>query len=313
MRQYGMEPPPHVDLFVAEQPFPVSVYHHKVGGAVCWVLCVRRVIVLVDSRCRVRCWCACSSQHAPMSRRLVWYARCFIVPVSSQFSLILTCSMQVKAIVCHDMPQKPGKEGVTITNSEKKVFFSYFFFAWFFFVDENFCIVFVDDSNQDGWRSIARLWSQFSAVDVQERHAIAPGHAAVSTASESDRDERVGVVRAPGVERHTAADRHHAREPVGGGRGLVVWEHGVWRANGGVVAGTRQLVSNPLSPLHAPKSWAPSSSSGTHVSSAFVVVCSHFYLSPLPFSSLPQRCWKIWLICIVNSTTNYKLNVHNGK
>lgn len=29
MKQYGMEPPPHVDLFIVDEPFPISVYHHK--------------------------------------------------------------------------------------------------------------------------------------------------------------------------------------------------------------------------------------------------------------------------------------------
>jgi hypothetical protein len=29
IRQYAMEPPPFADLFIAEQPFPISVYHHK--------------------------------------------------------------------------------------------------------------------------------------------------------------------------------------------------------------------------------------------------------------------------------------------
>jgi hypothetical protein len=29
IRQYAMEPPPYADLFIAEQPFPISVYHHK--------------------------------------------------------------------------------------------------------------------------------------------------------------------------------------------------------------------------------------------------------------------------------------------
>mmetsp|Transcript_19515 Transcript_19515/g.33545 ORF Transcript_19515/g.33545 Transcript_19515/m.33545 type:complete len:693 (-) Transcript_19515:198-2276(-) len=79
MRQYGMEPPPHVDLFVAEQPFPVSVYHHK-------------------------------PLPGPLLVRLFKSARANVTSVGV-----------VKAIVCHDMPQKPGKEGVTITNSEKKM------------------------------------------------------------------------------------------------------------------------------------------------------------------------------------------------
>lgn len=29
IRQYAMEPPPFADLFIAEQPFPISIYHHK--------------------------------------------------------------------------------------------------------------------------------------------------------------------------------------------------------------------------------------------------------------------------------------------
>ncbi len=29
IRQYAMEPPPFADLFITQQPFPISVYHHK--------------------------------------------------------------------------------------------------------------------------------------------------------------------------------------------------------------------------------------------------------------------------------------------
>jgi hypothetical protein len=29
VRQYAMEPPPFADLFITQQPFPISVYHHK--------------------------------------------------------------------------------------------------------------------------------------------------------------------------------------------------------------------------------------------------------------------------------------------